>query len=543
MSTAAVTTAAAASTDGAINIFDNPLAFGMYYFPEHFTDVSPVFHVEILQAVLASRYLAVVAPRGSSKSTLLTFLFPAWCICMKRHRHIVLLQSTFEKAATSIATITDAIRSSELIVRDFGITLEKDTKGEVIFRHPDGYRCRIIGKGAEQMSKLRGEKFGAWRPNLIIMDDLEDDVSAKNQELRLQTRDLFNRAVVKCVDKARHQIIAIGTIFHDDCLISRLVHKDYYTEYRKLFYQVRMTRQRYDAVTDTTVKEEYSLWPERWSMDEIKQDEVDDPDTFSTENMNNPSSGASAKFRKEDFRNWRIDGDGYILYDGEGTIIGKGKLRDCQYGISCDLAWEERRTADYSVAMPGFLTPSNEILIDTYLCKRGLRPDELFEWLFVADARCRKLTGSVGYIGFEKAKLEKVIKFLLQKEMRRRGEFLMLKDLLWDADKLSRIYVRLQPRYAQHVVYHQKGMKELEYQLIRIPNGTHEDLPDAEQGLIQLLQFPKDGPKTETKPNAENEFNWWRQQAINKNKPAERKNFVFGRKDKIYQLPSTVSYR
>lgn len=529
-----------------IEIFSkNPLAWGMYYAAEHFTDVSPTFHVEILNAALLYQYLAVVAPRGSSKSTLLTFLLPAWSICYKRNRHIVMLQSTFEKAATSIATIADLIRTSEDIKKDYGMVFEKDTKGEIILLHPDGHRVRIIGKGADQMSKIRGEKFGAYRPDLIIMDDLEDDITAKNQELRAQCRDLFNRAVVKSVNKAKHQIIAIGTIFHDDCLIARLISKDYYPDYKKLFYQVRQSRLVYNPVEETEELEEYSLWPERWSMEEIKQDELDDPDTFSTEMMNNPSSGTSAKFKKSDFRQWRIQGGEYILYDGEGTVAGRGSLKDCQWAIACDLAWEERRTSDYSVAMPGFLTPSNEILVDTYLCKRGLRPDELFEWLFVATERLQKLTGSIGYIGFEKAKLEKVVKWLLEKEMRKRDRFLLLKDLTWDADKLQRIYVRLQPRYAQHVIYHQKDMEELEYQLIRIPSGTHDDLPDSLQGLCQLLSYPKEATKAARKTTAEDEFNWWRRQAIESRMTIKDKSskFPFGKKTRAINIPATNSYR
>ena len=224
-------------------------------------------------------------------------------------------------------------------------------------------------------------------------------------------------------------------------------------------------------------------------------------------------------------------------------MCSKGSLRDCQWSIACDLAWEERRTSDYSVAMPGFLTPSNEILVDTYLCKKGLRPDELFEWLFVAVARLKKVTGSNGFIGFEKAKLEKVVKWLLEKEMRRRGEFLLLKDLIWDSDKLQRIYTRLQPRYAQHAIFHQKGMDELEYQLIRIPSGTHDDLPDTLQGLCQLLSYPKNTPSCPPKKDAEAEFNWWRQKAIDSRVKTPVTKFPFGKRKAFVGIPATNSYR
>jgi hypothetical protein len=305
-----------------------------------------------------------------------------------------------------------------------------------------------------------------------------------------------------------------------------------------------MKKKTYVLLDDAYIEEEYSLWPERWSMQEIKMDEINDPDVFATEMMNSPNSGTSAKFNKKDFRYWRQSGGEYILYDDTDTIINKGSFKECKWGISCDLAWEERRKSDFSVSMPGFLTPYNDILVDTYLCKRGLRPTELFDFIFATAERMRVLTGTNGYIGFEKAKLEKVVKWLLEKEMKTRNEYLLLKDLIWDADKLQRIYTRLQPRYAHHSIYHLKDMTELEYQLVRIPAGTHDDLPDSLQGLTQLFNQPRDFLKNPKERTAEDEFEWWRKTAINKKFTASNKPFVFGRKNNTHvTIPAKESYR
>lgn len=141
--------------------------------------------------------------------------------------------------------------------------------------------------------------------------------------------------------------------------------------------------------------------------------------------------------------------------------------------------------------LPGFITPDSDILVSTYVSRKGMRPDQIEEHLFQMVSRLEQLTGSSVPVGFEKAMLENVTQWLLKQAMRRRNKFLITKELIWDADKLTRIETRLQPRYSQHVMYHLHGMGELEHQLERFPSGTFDDLIDAEQGLVQLLQFPK----------------------------------------------------
>jgi hypothetical protein len=461
----------------------NPILFGKKYFGHHFRDRSPYFHWILIDQSYKNRYFAVQSPRGSAKSTILAFLKVTHRICFKQKRFIVIVQNTYKKAVGTLEGIKDEVRWNEELRRDFGVTLEKDAEGDTIFRHADGFRTRVLCKGVEQIGSIRGEKFGAYRPDYILGDDMEDDEMVKSPERRQSLKELFNNALIPAGDTKCLDVDIIGTILHDDSLMADLVNPKRYTQYVKKFFKARYLNKE--------TGEEESLWPERWTIEELNEMERRDPMSFAKEMQGDPSSGLAGTFDRKDFREWRMLNGEYCLHDSEGQVCGKGSLRDCRWAIACDLAWEEGRTNDFSVAMPGFITPDNDILVDTYLCKRGLRPDELFEWLFVAYEKMEKITGSVGAIGFEKAKLEKVVKWLLQKEMRIRNKWLILKDLLWDADKLQRIYTRLQPRYAQHVIYHKSGMNELESQLIRIPNGAHDDLADCLQGICQLLSYPK----------------------------------------------------
>ena len=169
-----------------------------------------------------------------------------------------------------------------------------------------------------------------------------------------------------------------------------------------------------------------------------------------------------------------------------------------------------------------------------------MRPHEIEEILFSMEERLRSITGSSVFIGWEKAKLEKVMQFLLKEAMRKRNKWLIFKPLQWDTDKVQRILTRLEPRYAQHTIYHRRDMGELEHQLLRFPSGTHDDLPDALQGLVQLLQYPK--TQRNIQEERDDEFEWWRKKALKLHKP-DKKRFVFGRRNKQFEIPAKVAYR
>jgi hypothetical protein len=242
----------------------------------------------------------------------------------------------------------------------------------------------------------------------------------------------------------------------------------------------------------------------------------------------------NSSFRKEDFRMWTIEEMQYVLFSPDGRVVGRGNLSDCRAAISCDLAWEEGQSNDDTVIMPGFLTPQSDLLIDSYIQKKGMRPDEVDEALFSMEARLKAITHSVVYIGFEKAKHEKIQQWFLKRSMRSKNRYLNIKPLVWDTDKIERIITRLEPRYRQHVVYHRQGMGDLESQLIRLRSSTHDDLADAAQGLVQLLEFPKNGEVKKEEPNS---FDFWRKLAIDHKKsldPLRKKDhkYIFGMKGK-----------
>ncbi len=511
---------------------EQALLFGKFYFPHHLRDRSPYFHWIIMEESINNRFFACNAPRGSAKSTILTFVKPTHRIAFKKKRFIVIVQNTYKKAVGTLETIKDEFRFNEQLKADFGVTFEKDTEGDTIFRHRDGFRIRVLCKGVEQIGSIRGEKFGAYRPDYIIGDDMEDDEMVKSSERRQSLKDLFDNALIPAGDIKNLDVDIIGTILHDDALIADLLSVERYTEYRKLFFIARFKNK------STGIDE--SLWPERWTLEELNEMERLKPEAFAKEMQGDPSSGSLETIRREDFRLWRTEENQAVLYGADGEVVSRWRLSECRAAIGIDLAWEEKKANDFAAIVPGLITPANDLLVDTYIVKKGIRPDEFEQIIFDMNDRYEKLTGKRVCFGFEKAMLEKLMKWFLQEAMKRRGKFLWFKDIAWGTtDKVARIMFRLSNRYSQNSIYHKKGMGDLENQLIRLRSVAHDDIADAVAMLPEMLAFAPIKQKEKTPDDMfkflQKQTNQWR------SREQRTSSYIFGQKKKESAVSAKIS--
>jgi len=89
-------------------------------------------------------------------------------------------------------------------------------------------------------------------------------------------------------------------------------------------------------------------------------------------------------------------------------------------------------------------------------------------------------------------------------------------------------------------------MGDLEYQLMRIPSGTHDDLPDAEQILCRLLEYAPSIGKLKA-PVDDPHFEWLRDRELKRKNSIKKKTkvpFAWGmKKTKLRELPAKESWR
>lgn len=395
------------------------------------------------------------------------------------------------------------------------MTFLKENETDTVFQSSWGVNTRVLCKGVNQIGSLRGTKHINYRPDLIIMDDIEDDEMVKNPERREQLKSDFDNVIMQIGDVGT-QFIAIGTVLHDDSQIAKLVGNQHYPTWEKLFYR---------ALDETTMT---ALWPEKRDVAWLLDLKREDPLAYAKEFQNDPIAGTNTRFKKNDFRYWIEDGKYYVTKDGNGNTIAKGLLSDCRGAVAGDLAWSEKKEADNCVLLSGLLTPDNEILVYRYYAERGMRPDRLCNLLFELVERIEKITCDSCPVGFEKAMLERVTQWILKQEMRKRNKWIITKELKWDTDKIKRISLQLENRYANNAVYHKAGMGELEHELLRFPYGVHDDIIDALQSVCQLLKIPK-GVKN-TKSN-DDMFEWLVKNGLKSKEKKEKNlgNFFLGK--------------
>jgi len=472
--------------------------WGYLVFPEHYRDKPAGFHMQMIDAVCRYKKIAIVAPREHAKSTLISFLYVLHSVCFGKKRFVVMFSDTKDKAANFLDRIRTELQENELLHFLHGKPIFiKDSAYDIVFRFPNGHKIRITSRGEDGIQHIRGEIKGAYRPDLMVFDDVEYQELVDSPERRQKLKNDFNQAALPAGDVKLCQYIAIGTVLHFDALISNLVSEDQYRDWYKLFYRA--------CISESTQE---VLWSDRITFKYLMQKKQDDPIGYAKEYQNNPISGENATFQSKHFRYWRQENDGYVLSDNQGNMCGKGMFRDCVPAIACDLAWSAKKTADETVIMGALLTPNNDIIIWNYLHERGMRPERYSELLFGMIKTLHELTGTIPKVGIEKAMLERVSQHFLKIEMKRKDEFFIFKDLKWESDKISRITISLEARYANGTIYHRHGMGHLEDQLIQFPYAAHDDIVDAEAGVVSMLKYPKSAKSLSSNQSDDTEFDW-----------------------------------
>jgi predicted phage terminase large subunit-like protein len=242
------------------------------------------FHRELYTILLTERFAAIAAPREHAKSTVVSVIFPLYCICYKLRRFIILIGDSQPNAALQLASIKEELETNAELRQDFG-DLVGDKKWDV-------NDCRtstgitIAARGAGQ--SLRGMRYRQYRPDLIIIDDLEEEESVENPETRAKLMKWFKGTVMSLGKRA--QIFAVGTILHFDSFLSNLLDPDKFK---------RFVKRKLEAVDDEWSPESV-LWPENWDIESLKQKEEDIGSVeFNQEFRNRPISADTQVFQED----------------------------------------------------------------------------------------------------------------------------------------------------------------------------------------------------------------------------------------------------
>lgn len=443
--------------------------FARLYLAHYFTSPSASFHRElmmIVQNAKGGKRVAIAAPRGHGKSTILSLLFPLWTALFGKRRFIVLVSDTKDQANLNLAAISCELTENPRIRADFGELIGRKWTGEEILLSNG---VRIVAKGTG--SKLRGIRSFEHRPDLIICDDLENDEHVESKEQREKIYRWFTRALINTMDP-EGDLIVIGTIIHHDSLLSRLLVKEGWE--RRIF----------KALSDDGAP----LWPSRWNKERLLERKREIGSfAFSSEFMNEPLPPEARVFPEEKIRYYRPEEISKASLDIYGAV---------------DPAISGRKEADYSAIVTIGVDGSGRIFVLSADIGR-YSPSQLVERIFLSYLRFHHLV-----IGVEAISFQELLCRFIEDEGRRRRLFLPVKPIGVRGEKRRRI-LRLSPLIERGTILFRREDRLLIEQLIEFPASAHDDGPDALEMAVSLAREGRGFFEVISEPERPGEIQLW----------------------------------
>jgi predicted phage terminase large subunit-like protein len=448
----------------------------------------PEHHFEIWDLCTSSHpQVAIAAPRGSAKSTAVTFAYVLASVLFEEEDHILILSANEELAAGFLAEIKIELQENEFILNHPLLGIKrfiKDRETEIVVEKKSGFRFRIIVKGAGQ--RMRGIKWERKRPSLVIADDLEDEEIVSSQLQREKFRNWFF-GVVKPIIRYGGKIRIVGTIMHMDSLLMRLMpstkDKDTIQDPLRVYSTAKRAwnSMLYRAHDETF---ENLLWPEMFPEERlrmIRQDYADQGmlDIYGQEYLNNPIDQTTAYFRKEDF----------IAMTEEDFA-----KRKTYYGAG-DLAITENKRSAYTALGIGGLDSDGILHLEDV--RRGRWDslqisDEIFS---LAD----RYEYAIDTFRLESENIQRSIGPFLYKQMHENGKYLHIDAKAPTKDKLARAQsIRARMR-AGKVRFNKEAdwYPDFEEELLHFPKWQYKDQVDMFAWLGLMLDEMIEAPTEE----------------------------------------------
>lgn len=293
------------------NESDAILGFSSAFLAHRYDEPKPIpaFHLEMWgMCCSANPRVAIAAPRGHAKSTAITFAYALYCLLTRKSSHMLIISSNEAIAASFVSDIKIELLENDPLIEAFGIEkFIKESESEIIVQLKDGYKFRVLAKGANQ--RMRGLKWERKRPDLVIADDMEDEELVMNE----QRRDKFKNwwlGAVEPITKQGGRIRVVGTIMHLDSLLEGMMppHKSIDTYQDGLRTYSKDKSRKWFSVKYKAHNEDFTelLWPgqfDRKILENIRKGyaELGKLDIYGQEYLNYPIDPSTAFFRRSDF--------------------------------------------------------------------------------------------------------------------------------------------------------------------------------------------------------------------------------------------------
>lgn len=104
-------------------------------------------------------------------------------------------------------------------------------------------------------------------------------------------------------------------------------------------------------------------------------------------------------------------------------------------------------------------------------------------------------------IGVESVAYQKALLYMIDAEMKRRNKIIPVKEVTPDNDKSKELRILgLQPRFEWNRIFLNRGLHDLELELLQFPRSQHDDLIDALAQIETIAYVPQPKGITDNEP-------------------------------------------
>lgn len=491
--------------------------FGRAYLSHYFVRKSPKFHEELdeiwtngvlknlnpmksakeISRMKGSRQVTA-APRGHAKSTNFTFKDTLHAVLYQYKHYCILISDSSEQAEGFLEDIKTELEENGDIIQDFGVLKgDKAWRSGVILTKSD-IKVEAIGSG----KKIRGRKHRNWRPDLIVLDDIENDENVNTPEQRRKLKSWFEKAVSKAGDTYT-DIMYIGTVLHYDSLLNNVlqnpryhakkyraviswaVNQKLWDEWESIYTNLfndnheEDARTFYEANKDEMLEGVEVLWEDKLSYYDLIEIKVTEGEaSFNSELQNDPIDPDNATFNPEWFdyyepgeMDWKSSE--FVFIGANDPSLGKNKKSDTSSIINIALSTKT-----------GYM-----YVVDASVEKR--KPDVIIDDVFEMSRRLKRDYGKGFYkFGVETVQFQYYFKEVMAQKSVEAGEYLPIEEIQSSVNKVLRIE-SLQPVIKNKYLKFNREHKTLLKQMQEFPMGKNDDAPDGLQMAVQLAQSIK----------------------------------------------------
>jgi len=469
-----------------------------YFCQTYFPHYVPTPHFSAFHAFVFQRLPEVIdskadgrevhqAPRGEAKSTYETQLGSLWCVTTNRKHMIGIIMNTEEQAAEMLESIKAELDTNPRLRMDFP---EATGQGRVwqatTVITANNVKLRIGGTG----KKIRGMKHGPYRPDLIFLDDLENDDNVRDKAQRDKVEKYVLSAVLGLAGPGGGMdVFWVGTSLHYDAAINRVGRKPGWR--RRVFKSVMQWPddmalwEKWEAIytggdsDDEKVAAESDAlafyrrhkremeagaivsWPQVRPLYRLMCMRATDHDAFNQEQQNEAGNDDAAPFRTVQF--WVDRRADWVFFGAIDPSLGKrGKGRDPS-----------------AILVGGFSRETMTLdVVEADISRRV--PDSIIERAIALQAEYRCVAWGVETVQFQEFLYTELIK-----RAARAGIAFPGVPMPETVEKELRI-VSLQPHIANGKIRIHRSQGVMIEQLKFWPEADHDDGPDALEKLWRL---------------------------------------------------------